>query len=64
MGANFVLPPPTNGSAGENCAKDAKVLKNLSSGPNTIDGLKIAEGLKFSLIFFNSFMKNRIKSSI
>ena len=53
MGANFVFPPPIKGRNGENCARDAKVLKNLSSGPNTIDGLKITEDLKFSLIFFS-----------
>ena len=46
MGANFVLPPPTKGSPGENCAIDAKTLKNLSSGPNTTEGLNITDGLK------------------
>ena len=52
IGANFVFPPPINGRNGENCAIDAKVLKKLSSGPKTIEGLKITDLLKFSEIFF------------
>ena len=40
MGANFVLPPPIKGRTGQNCAKDAKVLKNLSPGPKINEGLK------------------------
>ena len=52
MGANFVLPPPIKGSAGENCAMDAKVLKNLSSGPKTTEGLSITDDLKLLIIFF------------
>ena len=47
MGANFVFPPPINGRNGENCAIDAKVLKNLSSGPKKMEGLKITVLLKF-----------------
>jgi len=37
------LPPPIKGRAGENCAIDANVLKNLSSGPKTNEGLKITD---------------------
>ena len=37
----------------ENCAKDANVLKNLSSGPKTTDGLRITEGLNIFWILFS-----------
>ena len=43
---NFVLPPPIKGSIGENCAREANVLKNVSYGPKTTDGLKITDALK------------------
>ena len=37
----FVLPPPIRGSTGEMRASAAKRLKKSSSGPNTIEGLRI-----------------------
>ena len=46
MGSKTVLPPPIKGRTGENCASVANVLKNLSSGPNTTEGLKIIDCLK------------------
>ena len=48
MGENFVFPPPIKGIIGENCAIDAKVLKNLSSEPITNEGLSITDGLNVS----------------
>ena len=43
----------TKGMAGEILAKEAKVLKNLSSGPKIKDGLNITVGLKTLWIFFS-----------
>ena len=40
-GANFVLPPPSSGKAGARRLRAANLLKKLSSGPNTIEGLRI-----------------------
>ena len=50
---NLVFPPPIKGRTGENCAIDAKVVKNLSEGPKITDGLKINDGLNVSLMFFS-----------
>ena len=48
-GTNFVLPPPIKGRNGEILAYEANVLKNLSSGPKTIEGLNITDDLKNSI---------------
>ena len=54
MGENFVVPPPIKGRTSENCAIDANVLKNLSSGPpKTKLGRNITDDLKLSLIFIS-----------
>ena len=45
---SVVRPPPIRGSTGDSRAISAKRLKKLSSGPNTIDGLRMTASLRVS----------------